>query len=165
LPRNLAGIMLLGNVPMDASGSPQEGVWFRHLPDFLQETAFIDRLHGFVPGWELPRITTQSPTKGIGFKADFFAEVLHALRDRGGFSEYVSAHLKITGTDDMRDRKVIERLVEGFLKLLFPNLQLSQAEFHNYCIEPAVALRQLIRNQLSGMDAEYKVVSIAGEPV
>lgn len=160
-----AGIMLLGNVAIDSSGSPQEAIWFRHLPNFLQETAFIDRLHGFIPGWELPRITTQSPAKGIGFKADFFAEVLHALRQRGGFSEYVSAHLKITGTDDMRDRKAVDRLVEGYLKLLFPNLQVSQTEFQKYCVEPAIALRQLIRDQLSNMDPEYKAVSIAGEPV
>lgn len=160
-----AGVILLGNVRMDLSGLPHEAVWFGHLPQFLQETAFIDRLHGFVPGWELPRITTEAPAKGIGFKADFFAEVLHALRDRGGFSEYVSTHFKIVGTDDMRDKKAIERLVAGYLKLLFPNLALSPAEFQKYCIEPAVALRQLVRDQLSKMDTEYKVVSIAGEPV
>lgn len=159
-----AGVVLLGNVPMSSSRMPLETIWFGHLPQFFQETAFIDRLHGFIPGWELPRITVEAPAKGIGFKADFFAEVLHALRDRGNFSEYVSTHLKIIGTDDMRDKKAIERLATGYSKLLFPNLQLSQSEFHKYCIEPAVALRQLIRDQLSNMDAEYKVITIAGEP-
>lgn len=99
----------------------------------------------------------------IGFKADFFAEVLHALRDRGGYSEYVASHLKITGTDDMRDKKAIERIVGAYLKLLFPDLRLTAVEFEKYCIEPAVKLRQGIRDQLSRMDPEYKVVSIHGE--
>lgn len=160
-----AGMVILGNVPISSSGIPSEQLIFRKLPDFLQETAFIDRLHGLLPGWELPRITTRSPARGIGFKADFFAEVLHALRDRGGYSEYVASHLKIAGTDDMRDKKAIERLATGYLKLLFPDLQLSPAEFEKYCIEPSVRLRQTVRNQLSGMDPEYKVVSIYGEAV
>lgn len=117
-----AGMMLLGNVPIDSSGIPSEGIIFRKLPEFLQETAFIDRLQGLVPGWELPRITTKAPARGIGFKADFFAEVLHALRSRGGYSEYVASHLKIIGTEDMRDKKAIERFVSAYLKLLFPDL-------------------------------------------
>ena len=70
----------------------------------------------------------------------------------------------IVGTDDMRDKKAIDRLVEGYLKLLFPNLQLSQTESEKYYIEPAIAVRQLICDQLSNMDPEYKVVFIAGEP-
>ena len=158
-----AGMMLLGNVPIDSSGIPSEGIIFRKLPEFLQETAFIDRLHGLVPGWELPRITTKAPARGIGFKADFFAEVLHALRDRGGYSEYVASHMKITGTDDMRDKKAIERIVSAYLKLLFPDLRLTASEFEKYCIEPSIKLRQGIRDQLSRMDPEYKVVSIHSE--
>lgn len=117
-----AGMMLLGNIQIDSSGIPSEGIIFRKLPEFLQETAFIDRLQGLVPGWELPRITTKAPARGIGFKADFFAEVLHALRSRGGYSEYVASHLKIIGTEDMRDKKAIERFVSAYLKLLFPDL-------------------------------------------
>ncbi len=57
--------------------------------------------------------------------ATSFAEVLHALRDRGGYSVYVASHLKITGTDDIRDKKAIERLVSAYLKLLFPDLRLT----------------------------------------
>ena len=63
--------------------------------------------------------------QGAGFKADFFAEVLHALCDRGGYSEYVASHLEITGTEDMRDKKAIECLVSAYLKLLFPDLRLT----------------------------------------
>jgi ATP-dependent Lon protease len=158
-----AGLVLLANIPTDAAGQPREQVLFYNLPAFLQETAFIDRLHGIVPGWLLPRITTDAPARGIGFKADFFGEVLHALRDVGGFGEYVASHLRLRGTDDMRDTKAIERLAGGFLKLLFPDLRLSSDEFYNYCVEPAVALRQAIRDQLSRLDQEYKALVISAE--
>ncbi len=160
-----AGLVILGNIPLDAAGEPVQPALFFNLPAFLRETAFIDRLHGIIPGWKLPRVTVQTPATGIGFKADFFSEVLHALRDRGGFAEYVSAHLRVVGTDDMRDKKAIERLTTGFLRLLFPDLNPTPDEFLRYCVDPSVQLRQRVRDQLSKLDAEYKVVTIRGEVV
>lgn len=159
------GIVLLGNIPLDSTHRPAQSILFYNLPTFLQETAFIDRLHGILPGWEIPRVTVDTPAKGIGFKADFFGEVLHSLRERPGFDEYVTAHLKIHGTDDMRDKKAIERLATGYLKLLFPNLELSSEEFQRYCIDPSVELRQTIRDQLSKLDPEYNTVRIRGEAI
>lgn len=157
-----AGFVLLGNIPMDSRGKPSQPILFYNLPSFLQETAFIDRLHGILPGWELPRFKADMPARGIGFKADFFSEVLHALRERPGYDEYIAAHLELHGTDDMRDKKAIHRLAAGYLRLLFPNLNVSPEEFQKYCIDPSVQLRQTIRDQLSKLDPEYDVVSIQG---
>jgi len=158
-----AGVLFLGNIPIGSDGLPREPILFKNLPEFLRETAFIDRLHGILPGWQLPRISTNSPSQGIGFKADFFGEVLHQLRDRGGYSEYVAQHMKITGTNDMRDKKAIEKIAIGYLRLLFPDLRLSADEFYNYCVLPAVRLRQSVREELAKMDPEYKIVTIGAE--
>jgi ATP-dependent Lon protease len=155
--------MLLANIPLDSAGEPAQPVLFHNLPPFLRETAFIDRLHGVVAGWQLPRVTVVTPARGIGFKADFFSEVLHALRDRGGYAEYVSAHLRLVGTDDMRDKKAIERIAAGFLRLLFPDLHPTSDEFLQYCVEPSIQLRQLVRDQLSKLDPEFRTVLIRGE--
>jgi ATP-dependent Lon protease len=160
-----AGFVLLGNIPVDSRGKPSEPVLFYNLPGFLQETAFIDRLHGILPGWELPRFTASMPARGVGFKADFFSEVLHALRERPGYDEYIAAHLELHGTDDMRDTVAIRRLAAGYLRLLFPDLNVTQEEFQKYCVAPSVALRQVIRDQLSRLDPEYAVVSIRGQAV
>lgn len=160
-----ASVVLLANIPLDSAGEPSQTVLFYNLPAFLSETAFIDRLHGILPGWKLPRVTVHTPAKGIGFKADFFSEVLHALRDRGGYAEYVSAHLHVAGTEDMRDKKAIERLAAGFLRLLFPDLHPTPEEFLRYCVEPSVQLRQLVRDQLSKLDLEFKTVLMHGEVV
>lgn len=65
----------------------------------------------------------------------------------------------------MRDKKAIERLTAGYLRLLFPDLNQTSDEFYNYCVSPSIAMRQSIREQLCKMDAEYKWVTIGGEVV
>jgi ATP-dependent Lon protease len=147
---------MLANIPLDADGQPKFSNLFLNLPDFLRETAFIDRIHGILPGWKLPRIQDTAISNHIGFKADFLGEVLHGLRDRAGYTEYVTTYGQILGTKDVRDRNAIERLAAGYLKLLFPDLQLSHDELVEYCLRPAASLRQTVRDQLAELDPEYK---------
>ncbi len=155
-----SGIVILANIPLDADNNPRFSNLFLNLPEFLRETAFIDRIHGILPGWKLPRIQEQTISNNIGFKADFFGEVLHTLRHRAGYEDYVKANGQITGTSDTRDHNAIVRLASGYLKLLFPDLSPSHSEFVEYCLRPAASLRQLVRDQLTVMDPEYKRVVI-----
>ncbi|GLV54351.1 hypothetical protein KDH_11990 [Dictyobacter sp. S3.2.2.5] len=147
---------MLANIPLATDGNPRFENLFLNLPDFLRETAFIDRIHGIVPGWQLPRIEEGSISKQIGFKADFFGDIIHTLRHTAGYEDYIKAHGKIIGTHDVRDRNAIIRLATGYLKLLFPDLKVSQDDLVNYCLRPAASLRQLVRDQLTIMDPEYK---------
>lgn len=155
-----AGMVMLANIPLTADGVPQFSNLFSNLPDFLQETAFIDRIHGIIPGWKLRRIETSATSNSIGFKADFFGEVLHVMRHRAGFTEYITTHGQIVGTNDMRDRNAITRLAAGYMKLLFPDMNLSQEELITHCLQPAASLRQTVRDQLSIIDPEFKQVII-----
>ena len=150
-----AGIVILANIPLNANGRPRFDNLFLNLPKFLRETAFIDRIHAILPGWELPRIEKPAIAHTIGFKADFFGEVLHGLRHRAGYTEYIAAHGQITGTKDVRDHNAITRLAAGYLKLLFPDMNLSHQEFIDYCLRPAATLRQRVRDQLAVLDPEY----------
>jgi ATP-dependent Lon protease len=154
-----AGIILLANIPIDSSGKPQSENLFENLPDFLRETAFIDRLHGILPGWELPKFNSNMISGGTGFKADFFAEVLHVLRDRSGYLEYIKDNCSVE-SDNIRDKIAIWRLAAGFLRLLFPDLKVRREELYEFCLKPALSLRQRIRNQLSMLDPEYKSIII-----
>jgi ATP-dependent Lon protease len=151
-----SGIVMLANIPLAADGNPRFENLFLNLPEFLRETAFIDRIHGILPGWKLPRIEDGSISTQIGFKADFFGDVLHTLRHSAGYEDHIKAYGRITGTNDIRDRNAIIRLATGYLKLLFPDLKVSQDELVEYCLRPAASLRQLVRNQLTIMDPEYK---------
>jgi ATP-dependent Lon protease len=92
---------------------------------------------------------------GIGFKADYFGDVLHHLRYRAGYEQLVQQHNTITGTTDRRDITAITRLAAGFCKLLFPHGEVGAGDFAAYCLKPAVELRQNVRNQLSLLDPEY----------
>ncbi len=150
-----SGIVILANIPLNASGRPRFDNLFSNLPKFLSETAFIDRIHAILPGWELPRIQNPAISQNIGFKADFFGEVLHGLRHRAGYTEYITTHGQILGTKDVRDHNAITRLATGYMKLLFPDMELSHQELVDYCLRPAAQLRQTVRDQLAALDPEY----------
>jgi len=157
-----AGFVMLGNITLDTGRTPvhlEDGI-FREIPNFLQETAFIDRLHGIIPGWEMPRVSKNTPSHTLGLKGDFFSEVLHQLRGEIRYADYVKLNMRLTGCDDLRDRKAITRLATAYLKLLFPDLRVSEEEFRENCVKPAVELRQRVRDELHKMDAEYTKVKI-----
>lgn len=157
-----SGFVMLGNISLGRSNLPlyeSDGI-FKELPCALQESAFIDRIHGLIEGWFMPRVSRNTPSKTLGFKGDFFSEVLHDLRVDLRYADYVSQSLHLPQCEDMRDNKAIARLAEGFLKLLFPDLVLSEEDFITYCVNPALRMRQQIRDELSKIDQEYKWVTI-----
>ncbi len=158
-----AGLMLLANIPLDENRRPRHDNLFAELPRFLGETAFIDRIHGILPGWELPRIEEHSIGRSLGFKADYFGDVLHHLRNRAGYEQIIQRHGSVTGTTDRRDMIAISRLAEGFCKLLFPHGQVTSADVTEYCIKPAVQLRQRVRDQLTLLDPEFMRLRIGWE--
>lgn len=157
-----ASFAMLGNITLTDERLPfyhTEGI-FKELPSALQESAFIDRIHGLLEGWFMPRITRNSPSRMLGLKGDFFGEVLHELRPRLEFADYVSRSLHLPSCEDMRDNKAIARIAEGYLKLLFPDLSVSEKEFVEFCVNPALRMRQQVRDELSKIDPEYAWVSI-----
>lgn len=157
-----SGFVMLANISLDERRIPiniEKGI-FKEFPNFLRETAFIDRLHGIIPGWYLPRVSQDTPSIYLGFKGDLFAEILHSLRKDLKYVDYVNVKMHLSGCDDLRDKKAITRTTTAYLKLLFPNLKLSNEEFIKYCIRPAIELRQKIRDELWKMDKEYKKVDI-----
>ncbi len=157
-----AGFVMLGNITLTDERRPlyhTEGL-FKELPSALQESAFIDRIHGLLEGWFMPRITKNTPSRMLGLKGDFFGEILHELRPRLEFADYVSHSLRLPSCEDMRDNKAIARIAEGYLKLLFPDLNLTEEEFVEFCVNPALRMRQQIRDELSKIDPEYGWVSI-----
>lgn len=160
-----AGFAMLGNITIGPDRLPlyeSDGI-FKELPSALQESAFIDRIHGLIEGWYMPRVTRNTPSNDLGFKGDFFSEILHKLRIDLRFSDFVNQNLHLPQCDDMRDTKAIQRLATGFLKLLFPDLNVTQEEFVMYCVNPAVRMRQQIRDELSKIDQEYNWVTIKSE--
>jgi len=151
-----AGFVILGNIPIEG-GRPQGQNCFATLPGWLrgqEATALLDRFHALVPGWELPRIESSSLCQEMALRADFFGEILHALRNRQEHMAYVKEHTESTG--DLRDTRAIQRLACGYMKLLFPDLTtVTQELFLEFCLEPAIELRSNMRSQMAILDPEF----------
>lgn len=152
-----AGAVFIANVQIDHNKMPVNAKHlFSDLPTLLQETALLDRIHGLLPGWQLPRMGVDSLSKGIGLKADYLGEIFHALRFRIEYDKFVEERQHLIDSKDFRDVRAILKLSAGFLKLLFPDLEkVTEEEFETYCLTPAIHLRQRLREQLYYMDPEF----------
>lgn len=152
-----AGFVLLGNIPLEFQSENRKV--FLTLPEFFQESALIDRFHGFIKGWELPRIKEGMKAKGWALNVEYFTEVLHRLRDDPTYRAIVDELIYVPANADSRDVEAIKRLSTGFLKVLFPHVQkledVPKDEFKKYCFDMAVEMRGFIRKQLHMLDKEY----------
>jgi ATP-dependent Lon protease len=150
-------LVLLANIELDSHGNPVKHILVQELPPFLQETAFLDRLKALLPGWLIPKLTPECYADGVALKADVFGEVLFALREDLEADQYVQSRLSLKGSNSYtRNVEAVRSAAAGLLKLLFPDLNLSDEDFYTYCVLPAVQLRQGIWRQLYELDAEYR---------
>lgn len=149
-----AGIVVLGNV--DASCFSLDANLVKELNPVFRESALMDRFHGLIPGWEIPRFRADMIANGWALNTEYFAEVLHKLRDERLYTAIVDSCLDIPKRADQRDLTAIKRLCTAFLKLIFPHARtkedVSADDFIKYCLEPAMEMRGAIRKQLNVID-------------
>jgi ATP-dependent Lon protease len=150
------GFVMLANIKLDAQQRPVADPLMLELPSFLQETAFLDRMRGLIPGWQIPKLTAASFAQGSGLKADYFGDILIELRHNLEADAYCAQHVNLSGKVYQRNQESVRSLTSGYFKLLFPDQKATTAEFYEHCIRPAVKLRQGIWNQLYNLDAEYR---------
>lgn len=141
-----ASLVYAGNLDVDGTQPhPKYRHLFQALPDELVDSAFLDRIHGYLPGWEMPKISPASLAQGVGFVTDYFGEVLVKLRDEDFHDQVRQVSLERSMT--RRDQVAVERMASGLMKLLFPDLSANEAEKHEV-IALACELRQRVHNQL-----------------
>ncbi|HIE24028.1 MAG TPA: ATP-dependent Lon-type protease, partial [Candidatus Korarchaeota archaeon] len=112
-------LVFMGNIDWDVN----EGLEIdRTIPRFAKDPAFMDRIHGLIPGWRLPKITGEEHlAKGKGLALDYLGSVLHELRMMN-FREEVKGLVDIVGNPSIRDQQAVIRLLSGFLKILYPDM-------------------------------------------
>jgi ATP-dependent Lon protease len=148
-----ASLVFVGN--LDVQGNlPHEKYYhlFEPLPDFLQVIAFLDRIHAYLPGWEIPKLAPNSYSVDYGFITDYFCEIMHELRKidllaalRSRF-DIVDAAKKTQGVSG-RDQRAVLKNTSGLLKLLHPDGQATDEEFAEI-LSLSCELRQRVRDQL-----------------
>ncbi|RJX19213.1 MAG: BREX system Lon protease-like protein BrxL [Ammonifex sp.] len=153
-----AGLVLMGNISDEKMNESTN--MFTELPYAFQESALIDRFHGFIKGWDIPRMRENMKAEGWALNVEYFSEVMHALRNEIRYRALVDDLLDVPRGADTRDTEAIKRLATGFLKLFFPNAvssdEIAIEDFDQYCLQPAKSMRSIIRKQLHVMDREYR---------
>jgi len=146
-----ASLVFVGNI--DVQGElPHEKYYhlFEPLPDFLQVIAFIDRIHGYLPGWEIPKLHPDSYARDYGFVSDYFCEIMHELRRIDLLASLRSRYELVDAFSrglSGRDQRAITKTASGLIKLLYPNGRLSDEELEESLLV-ACELRQRVREQL-----------------
>ena len=164
-----ASILMVGNI--DVQGLlPHEKYLhlFEPLASYLQVEAFIDRIHCYLPGWEIPKIGPESASKDYGFITDYFCEIMHELR-RADVLGPLKQRFELVDTAKTsqgittRDQRGVQKNLSGLLKLLYPNGEVEDDEFAEI-LSLAIEGRQRVRNQLQVMaPGEYHPVIIGAK--
>ncbi|MGY6530125.1 MAG: BREX system Lon protease-like protein BrxL [Cyanobacterium sp.] len=150
-------LVLLANIELDAYQRPKnEDNLIKNLPKFFSETALLDRFAGIIPGWKIPKFQSKMTAHQIGLKTDFFGDVLLSLRKDNRFYHYAKSHTNFLSKVSIRDENAILKSASGFLKILYPSLNLTTEEYLFNCLKPARELRQNIHGLLYNLDDEFK---------
>ncbi|MDA9396284.1 ATP-dependent Lon protease [Bradyrhizobium sp. CCBAU 45394] len=150
-----AGIALFGNTQQPIDVMVQTGHLFEPMPEVIRDDmAFIDRLHFYLPGWEVPKMRNDLFTDHYGFVVDFLAEALRELR-RHNFTEICDRHFTMGSHLITRDRKAVKKSVSGLMKIIHPSGEATQEEIAEL-LEFAMEGRRRVKEQLKKMGSfEY----------
>jgi ATP-dependent Lon protease len=155
-----AGLVFTGN--LDVEGNLPHSKYrnlLQPLPGELIDSAFQDRMHGYLPGWEVPKITPAAVSRGVGFVTDYFGEALVRLRE-DSHTDRVRAVALSEGLTK-RDHTAVERIGSGLIKLLYPDGKLTDEELSEVVLL-ACEYRQRVHEQLCKLaPGEFKPKLIA----
>ncbi len=153
-----AGIVFLGNISQDKMD--EYAYMLDELPPLFQETALLDRVHGFIKGWDIPRMNDNLKLTGWALNSEYFCSIMHTLRDDASYRTIVDRIIDVPAKADTRDTEAVKRIATAHLKLLFPNVRnvndISLKDFKNYCLNPAIKMRSIVRIQQALIDKEYR---------
>ena len=154
------GLMLMGNIPLNEHKRPVSNQYFNSLPVNFRESALLDRFHCFIEGWHLPRINKSMIFKGWAINVEYFSEILHSLRTQNQYAQLFDKLVVFEKNADMRDFNAVKRISTAYMKLLFPHWinkeDVDMQEFNDYCLQPAIRRRGIIKEQCHNIDAEFK---------
>jgi len=150
-------LVMLANIMLDSQQQPLIEPLVKELPEFMQETAFLDRIKALIPGWKVRKLSSECFAHRVGLKSDFFGDALIALRDDLEHDQRCARRIQLKGEKVYkRNEDAVRSIASGLMKIMFPHGQLTDSQFEHYCVRPAQRLRQLIWEQLQTLDAEYR---------
>ncbi len=154
-----ASMVFVGNTDHTVPYMLKHSDLFDPLPEKFHDSAFLDRIHSYIPGWEVDVIRGEMFSSGYGFVVDYLAEILRSLRSHD-FSDRYKAHFRLSDDISTRDRDGINKTFSGLMKILYPQGDASVEEVEEL-LQVAIEGRKRVKDQLLRIDATYPAVRFA----
>lgn len=142
------GIMLVGNFDVDVQHQQRIGHLFGPLPpEMRDDTAFMDRIHAYLPGWDLPKVNREILTDHFGLVSDFLSECWNQIR-RQSRQNVFQGRVHLGGALSGRDTTGVQKTVSGLIKLMSPNPEIPVSdELLEWAVRLALECRRRVKEQ------------------
>ena len=148
-----ASMVFVGNTQHTVPYMLKHSDLFCELPDKFYDSAFLDRIHFYIPGWEVDIIRGEMFSSGYGFVVDYLAEILRSLRNHD-YSDRYKEHFSLSSDISTRDRDGINKTFSGLMKILFPHGGSTKEEVEEL-LRFAIEGRKRVKDQLMRIDSTY----------
>jgi len=157
----MASISMFGNTNQAIDVMVRSSHLFMPMPEIIREDmAFLDRLHFYIPGWEIPKMRVEYFTDHYGFVVDYLAEALRELR-KHNFTELLDRKFSLGSHLNARDVKAVRKTVSGLVKLIYPHGEMSTEELAEI-VELSLEGRRRVKEQLKKLGSfEYHQTSFS----
>lgn len=154
-----ASMVFVGNTEHSVPYMLKNSDLFEALPKAFHHSAFLDRMHCYIPGWEISKLRGEMFSGDYGFIVDYIAEVMKELRKEDHTTDY-RKYFELSPTLTTRDRDGIAKTFSGFIKILYPHGEYSK-EQAIVLFEYALECRKRVKDQLIRMDDTYEEVDFS----
>ena len=141
-----ASMVFIGNINQPVDTLVKTSHLLAPFPDAMIDSAFFDRFHAYIPGWEIPKMRPEFFTNQYGLIVDYLAAFLREMRKRN-FGDAINKYFKLGRDLNQRDTIAVKHTASGLLKLLYPNEEYDK-EAVRRCLEYALEMRRRVKEQL-----------------
>ncbi|MDI9871696.1 BREX system Lon protease-like protein BrxL [Flectobacillus roseus] len=154
-----ASMVFVGNTDHTVEYMLNHSNLFDALPKDYYDTAFLDRIHAYLPGWEVQKLRNDMFTSDYGFIVDYLAEILKELRKEDRTHEYAQ-YFELSDIITTRDKTGIVKTFAGLAKVIYPAGGMSQEECQEL-LDFAIECRKRVKLQLQKMDDTFEAVDFS----
>lgn len=141
-----ASMVFVGNINQSVESLVKTSHLLAPFPEAMIDSAFFDRFHAYIPGWEIPKMRPEFFTNRYGLIVDYLAEFFREMRKRS-FADAIEKYFKLGNNLNQRDVIAVRKTVSGLMKLLYPHGQFNKEDVRQ-CLEYALKVRRRVKEQL-----------------
>lgn len=150
-----ASMVFVGNTSHNVPYMLKHSDLFDELPESYHDSAYLDRLHCYIPGWEVDAIRSEMFSDGYGFVVDYIAEVLKSMGD-ADYSDRYAGHFTLDSDISTRDRDGISKTFSGLMKIIYPQGEATKEQIEEI-LQFAVEGRKRVTDQTLRIDTSRRV--------